>query len=85
MGAGGYGPTIVGVMWVETAIALVFVCLRLWTRFKITRTAGWDDYLIIVSWVRNTLQTSNYPAELWSAFVDAVYRCLHIRCLERFW
>lgn len=48
---GGYGPTIIGVMWVETAIALVFVCLRLWTRMKINHTVGWDDYLITFSWV----------------------------------
>jgi len=55
MELGGYGPTIIGVMWVETAIALLFVCLRLWTRIRITQTAGWDDYLIIVSWVKNIL------------------------------
>ncbi|TVY40801.1 hypothetical protein LOCC1_G006253 [Lachnellula occidentalis] len=48
---GGYGPTIVSVMWVETALALLFVCLRLHTRFRITHTAGWDDYLIALSWV----------------------------------
>ncbi|TVY88169.1 hypothetical protein LAWI1_G005805 [Lachnellula willkommii] len=48
---GGYGHTIITVMWLETAIALVFVLLRLWTRVRITRTAGWDDYLIVLSWL----------------------------------
>ncbi|TVY37762.1 hypothetical protein LSUB1_G004425 [Lachnellula subtilissima] len=48
---GGYGHTILSVMWVETAVALLFVCLRLWTRIRITRTAGWDDYLMVFSWL----------------------------------
>ncbi|TVY13291.1 hypothetical protein LARI1_G008772 [Lachnellula arida] len=48
---GGYGHTIITVMWLETAIALFFVLLRLWTRVRITRTAGWDDYLIVLSWL----------------------------------
>jgi len=48
---GGYGHTILSVMWLETAIALLFVCLRLWTRIRITQTVGWDDYLIVLSWL----------------------------------
>ncbi|KAG9228466.1 hypothetical protein BJ875DRAFT_435271 [Amylocarpus encephaloides] len=47
---GGYGLTIIGVMWTETLLALLFVSMRLWTRVKIRNAAGWDDYLAVVSW-----------------------------------
>ena len=43
---GGYGPIIVAIMWAETGITLLFVALRLYTRIRINRTVGWDDYLI---------------------------------------
>jgi len=55
---GGLGPTIIAVMWIETVIALIFVCLRLWTRFRINHAVGWDDYLISFSWVRSSLSLS---------------------------
>jgi hypothetical protein len=48
---GGYGPTIIATLWAETTLALVFVCMRLWTRIRINKTVGWDDYLISLSWV----------------------------------
>ena len=48
---GGYGPIIIITLWTETAIALVFVCMRLWTRITINRAVGWDDYLIAFSCV----------------------------------
>ncbi|ESZ95637.1 hypothetical protein SBOR_3985 [Sclerotinia borealis F-4128] len=46
----GKGPTIVAVMWTETAIALVTISLRIYTRKFITRNVGLDDYLIIITW-----------------------------------
>ncbi|KAH8590118.1 hypothetical protein B0O99DRAFT_635667 [Bisporella sp. PMI_857] len=57
MSVGGYGPTIIGVMWAETALALVFVLLRLWTRMKINHVIGWDDYLLVLSWLLLTPYT----------------------------
>ncbi|RDL29797.1 uncharacterized protein BP5553_10662 [Venustampulla echinocandica] len=48
---GGLGPTVIAVMWTETALALIFVLMRLWTRIRINRVAGWDDYLISFSWL----------------------------------
>ncbi|CZR60696.1 related to integral membrane protein pth11 [Phialocephala subalpina] len=48
---GGFGPTIIGVMWAETVIALLFICLRLLTKAKLlNRHLSWDDYLIAFSW-----------------------------------
>jgi hypothetical protein len=46
---GGYGPIIIATMWAETGITLLFVALRLYTRIRINRTVGWDDYLISLS------------------------------------
>ena len=46
---GGYGPIIIGTMWAETGITLLFVCLRIYTRVRINRTVGWDDHLIVLS------------------------------------
>lgn len=37
----------------------LFVALRLWTRFVIIRAPGYEDYVLISSWVR-----------LWSPRVD---------------
>jgi hypothetical protein len=48
---GGYVPTIIGVMWTETVLALTLVSMRLWIRIGILHTAGLDDYLISFSWV----------------------------------
>jgi hypothetical protein len=39
-------------MWVETAISLLFVLMRIFTRIRLNRNAGWDDVLIAVSWVK---------------------------------
>jgi hypothetical protein len=48
---GGYGPIMIATLWTEAGIALVFVCMRLWTRIRINRVVGWDDYLIAFSCV----------------------------------
>ncbi|GME23092.1 hypothetical protein GTA08_BOTSDO05512 [Neofusicoccum parvum] len=44
----GLGPTVIAVMWVQTIVALLFVCLRLYTRWRLIRNVGLDDHL---SWV----------------------------------
>lgn len=51
MAIAGQGPTIVAVMWTETVVALIAIGLRLYTKGFITRNVGFDDYLIIISWV----------------------------------
>jgi hypothetical protein len=48
---GGYGPVIIVTLWTEAAIALVVVCMRLFTRIWINRVVGWDDFLIAFSCV----------------------------------
>lgn len=37
------------VIFTSTALALVIVALRLWTRLGIVRRAGWDDLLVAIA------------------------------------
>ncbi|KAI9839333.1 MAG: hypothetical protein M1837_002218 [Sclerophora amabilis] len=45
------GPTLITVGWIFTSLAIVVVVLRLFTRFRLTRNSGLDDYFIIASLV----------------------------------
>jgi len=53
------GPTVIGVMWMETILAGVFVWARIWVRYYIAQSRlGWDDLFMVVSWVRGILALS---------------------------
>ncbi|OKL55304.1 hypothetical protein UA08_09457 [Talaromyces atroroseus] len=52
------GPTILIVMWTTTSIATLFVAARLFTRIRILRNIGLDDYLIASSMVIGLLFVS---------------------------
>jgi hypothetical protein len=39
------------IAWSFTALMLVILCLRLFTRFVLTRSSGWEDYCIAFSGV----------------------------------
>ena len=45
------GPTVETVTWLFTSIALITVFLRLFTRFRLTRNPGWDDFWIALAMV----------------------------------
>ncbi|QSZ36276.1 hypothetical protein DSL72_007402 [Monilinia vaccinii-corymbosi] len=49
MAIAGRGPTVVEVMWVETAIAFIVVSLRFYSRKYLSQSEGLDDYLIVIS------------------------------------
>lgn len=51
-GLDGLGPTILAVMWVQTTIGFIFVCLRLYTRWRLVKAIGLDDHL---SWISQAL------------------------------
>ncbi|BCS25357.1 uncharacterized protein APUU_50068S [Aspergillus puulaauensis] len=44
------GPTLVGVLWMETVICLIVLGLRVYTRVRILRNPGWDDLLLVITW-----------------------------------
>lgn len=50
------GVTIVGVLWSMVAFSGVFLGLRLYSKLARSRQLWWDDYLIIVAWVRTISQ-----------------------------
>lgn len=45
------GQVLLIVGWLESALALVFLCGRLYVRIKINRSVGLDDWAMIVAYV----------------------------------
>ena len=54
---GDLGPSLNTVTWIFTALALVAVVLRLYTRTIISYAFGWDDAVITWAMVKRTVQT----------------------------
>lgn len=50
-GVGGDAPKMLAVLWSLTSLALVFVLLRLYTRLRILRAYGADDYFYNAAFV----------------------------------
>jgi hypothetical protein len=48
---GGDGPWAVAVMWVMTALTLVFTVLRLYTRLIVIKSYGIDDSVYVFAFV----------------------------------
>lgn len=51
VGLGGDAPKMLAVLWSLTALALVFFLLRLYTRLRVIRAYGLDDYFYNASFV----------------------------------
>ena len=49
------GITVEIVTWVFTSLALITVFLRLFTRLRLTRTPGWDDFWIVLGMVSSAM------------------------------
>lgn len=47
------GPKILAVLWTLTGLTTIMVIARVYIRLKLLRNFGMDDYLIVVSMVRN--------------------------------
>jgi len=45
MAMGGHGPWSIAVMWILTAVTLVFVVLRVYTRVVVVKRFGVDDHV----------------------------------------
>jgi hypothetical protein len=56
-----FGPVLNGVMWFQVIISSVFIVLRIYTRYYLIRSFGWDDLMMVVNLVRQILlQTFPY-------------------------
>lgn len=49
----GNAPETLAALWCLVAVALVFVLLRLYTRYKVIDAIGIDDHLFNVAFVSN--------------------------------
>ncbi|KAI2607900.1 hypothetical protein GGR54DRAFT_395521 [Hypoxylon sp. NC1633] len=58
MPLGGKGPATIIVLSVETVLAAIFIAMRFYTRFVMKGGVGSDDYLLIITWVFQTLFTA---------------------------
>jgi hypothetical protein len=51
MAMGGDGPWTVTVMWVLTAVVLIFVILRIYARAVIVKSYGTEDHVFVLAFV----------------------------------
>jgi hypothetical protein len=58
MAMGGQGPWAISVMWIVTALALVFVILRAYTRLVLVQSCGVDDHVYNFAFVCEMLRDS---------------------------
>ncbi|KAL6721939.1 hypothetical protein ACLMJK_001044 [Lecanora helva] len=49
------GPSIEAVIWIFTSIALLTAVSRVFSRLKLTRNPGWDDFWIVIAMILNLL------------------------------
>jgi hypothetical protein len=61
MAIGGDGPWVVAVMWSLTAIGIVFVALRIYTRVVVVKSFGVDDHVYNLAFVSNTHNLAVIP------------------------
>lgn len=52
MASDNLGPQMLISTWVLVGLSFVFLALRLFSKFKIRRGLWWDDYVLVLSWVR---------------------------------
>jgi hypothetical protein len=52
-----YANIINGVMWTQVVLAAIFIGARIYTRYFIIRSIGWDDIIMGVNLVSNLLHT----------------------------
>ncbi|KAI9640389.1 hypothetical protein NHQ30_011134 [Ciborinia camelliae] len=45
------GQQLLGVLWMEVVLSLLFISLRFYTRKFVGGAVGFDDYLLVLSWV----------------------------------
>lgn len=50
-----YGAILNGVMWTQVVLAIIFIGMRLYTRYFLISSLGWDDMLMIVNMVSTLL------------------------------
>lgn len=70
-----YGPILNGVMWLQVMISSVFIVLRIYTRYYIIRSLGWDDYMMVINLVREALPNLHCPGAFKISISALLNRC----------
>ena len=52
-----YAPLLLWSIWVLTVVSAVFLALRVYAKLMRRRSLWWDDYFLILSWVRTSTST----------------------------
>lgn len=52
MAPNDYGPTMNTSLWTLVGISLLFMSLRMYAKITKHRGLWWDDWVLIISWVR---------------------------------
>jgi hypothetical protein len=68
----GRGPEVVGVYTLFTALTTIAVFLRVYCRTRIVKKLGWDDWLAVAAWVRETSSSAVSGADI---SPQAVFMC----------
>lgn len=53
MAPNDYGPTMNTSLWTLVGVSLLFMSLRMYAKITKHRGLWWDDWVLIVSWVRS--------------------------------
>lgn len=56
-----FAPILLGVMWTQVTIAIVFIGLRMYTRYFILRSVGLDDIIMLLNLVSPLRLPFNKP------------------------
>lgn len=54
------GTTPLAILWTMTAITMVFLALRLISRYHIVEEFGWDDYVYSISAVSKSVAADDF-------------------------
>lgn len=55
------GPLILAVSWLLIALPGIMLVLRIFCKTVLSRGLGWDDLVIVLSWVRDPILTRRSP------------------------
>lgn len=67
-------PTVIGVMWMQTFLAAIFVWGRVYARYFMAQAGlGWDDAFMVISWVSRRISVTAGGELTTSQFLFVAY------------
>ncbi|KAK1833454.1 hypothetical protein QBC39DRAFT_254427 [Podospora conica] len=78
-----YGPQVNFTMWLLTALAAMFLALRLYCKSLRHRGLWWDDWVLVASWLALTLSNTFVSVSITMGFGQPLY-LFNFKLLEPF-